>query len=257
VRKYYIYKCSHGVPTNIPKVVEKYNIDFDLANRNGLKMGELAEEIYHELQTKMATLPFGHTIEAQAFGAEIKYDYINGNRVVGYPEKIRTPNCNDINMKMVFEAIEYLKSKDIPIMVNVSGPVSLATSILPTEKVYRGMAKDTEDVKILFSMIEEFLGAYVSKIMAMDVDIVSYADPSGTMDIIGERLYEKFAGISFLSVLKKVNSDNNTLVHICPKSASSLLAVGMIEEDEEGLISGGGCISDGINKVMNKRYRVK
>ena len=252
-----IYKCSHGIDSTLPKVVEKYNFDFNMANKSGLKMGELAEKIYDEYKLRTATLPFGHTIEAQAFGSKVEFDYVNGNRVVEFPEHISTPNFKDENMQIVFEAIEYLKDRDVPVTVNVSGPVSLATSILPTDEIYRGMAKNTEDMEKLFSIIEEFLSEYVSRIMELDIDILSYADPAGTMDIIGKRLYERIAAPSFLRVLEKVGSNDITLIHICPKSSSSLLAMDMIEEDEGGILSGGSCISGEFNSRLSKRYRVK
>lgn len=252
-----IYKCSHGVDNSLPKVVEKYKFDFNLVNKSGIKMGELAERIYEEYNPIAATLPFGHTIEAQAFGSKVEFDYANGNRIVGFPEHINLPNFRDESIHMIFEAIEYLKDKDVPVRVNVSGPVSLATSISPTDEVYRGMAKNTEASEKLFSIIEDFLAEYISRIMELDIDILSYADPAGTADIIGKRLYKKIAAPSFLRVIENIRYDNNTLIHICPKSSSSLLAVDMIEEDEDGILSGGSCISAGLNSKLIKKYSVK
>src|SRR5699024_2354892 len=255
--KYNIYKCSYGIPIDIPKVIEKYNVDFGLANRDGLKMGELAEKIYYELGRNTATLPFGHTIEAQAFGAKVRFDYINGNRIIDYPQSITRPDLNDINVQMVFGAIKYLKGKNIPITFNISGPVSIATSILPTEEVYRGMVKNTENMRKVFSIIEDFLREYINKIIELDIDILSYADPAGTMDIVGKRVFKSYAGTSFLKVLDKVESKRNTIIYICPKSLSSLLEADLIGENEEGVISGGTCISNGFNSKLIKRYSLK
>ena len=54
-----------------------------------------------------------------------------------------------------------------------------------------------------------------------------------------------------------MTNPKNTKIHLCPKSSSGLLAVDLIEEDEDGIISAGICIANGASIVNSKRYRVK
>ncbi|WP_075727314.1 uroporphyrinogen decarboxylase family protein, partial [Tissierella creatinophila] len=236
MNKYNIYKCSlQHIPTELSMAIERYNIDYNIANRNGVKMGRLAEKIYFESKSKSANIPFCHTMEGQAFGSKVKLDYVNGNRIVEFPidklvdiDKIPVADLQNDKINVVFDAIEYLKNKSIPVTVNVVGPVTLATSILPIEEIYKGMAKSTDDTKKLFQLIEDFLVEYINKIVDLEVDLLSYADPTGTLDILGVKLYKKVAGPSFLRVLEKIDSKSNTKIHICPKTSTSLLAVDLI-----------------------------
>src|SRR5699024_8800989 len=149
-------------------------------------------------------------------------------------DKILTSGLHNEKAKVVLEGIKYLKNRDFPVSVNVVGPITLATSILPTDEVYKGMSKDTKHMEKLLSIVEDFLIKYINKILELDVDLLSYADPTGTLDIIGTRLYKKISGPSYLRVLENINLQNNTIIHICPKSSTSLLAVDMIEEDPQG-----------------------
>ncbi|MGO1369081.1 MAG: uroporphyrinogen decarboxylase family protein [Senegalia sp. (in: firmicutes)] len=264
MKKYNIYKCSlQHMSTELPMAIEKYNIDYNIANRNGVKMGVLAEKIYFESKSKSANIPFCHTMEGQAFGSKVELDYINGNRIVEFPieklvdiDKMSVGDLQNDTINVVFEAIEYLKNKSIPVTVNVVGPVTLATSILPIEEVYKGMAKSTNDTKNLFQLIEDFLVEYINKIIDLDVDLLSYADPTGTLDILGAKLYKKVAGPSFLRVLERINFKSDMKIHICPKTSTSLLAVDLIEEDENGRFFGGSCISSD-RSISGSRYSVK
>lgn len=252
------------MPTELPRTIEKYNIDYNIANRNGIKMGQLAEKIYNEYGSKYAILPFGHTIEGQAFGSKVELDYVNGNRIIEFPidkladiDKLSVVDFPNNTVSIIFEAIKYLKSKDIPVTINVVGPVTLATSILPVEEVYKGIAKSTDDMQKLFQLIEDFLVKYINRILDLDVELLSYADPTGSLDILGAKLYKKVVGPSFLRVLERVNSKGNTRIHICPKASTSLLEVGLIEEGEDGYFFGGICISSAMSFKGSKKYRIK
>lgn len=62
MKKHNIYECKlKSMSTDLPIAIEKYNIDYDIANRNGVKMGMLAEKIYFESKSKSANIPFCHT----------------------------------------------------------------------------------------------------------------------------------------------------------------------------------------------------
>ncbi len=250
--------------TELPSTIEKYNIDYNMVNTNGIKMGKLAEKIYNESESKFATIPFCHTMEGQAFGSKVELDYINGNRIVEFPidkladiDGMPVVDLQNDTLNVVFEAIEYLKSKSIPMTINVVGPVTLATSILPIEEVYKGIAKSTDNTKKLFQLIEDFLVKYINKILALDVECLSYADPTGTLDILGFKLYKKVAGPSFLRVLERVDSKGKTKIHVCPKVSTSLLAVDLIEEDENGSFLGGICISNARSLSESRKYRAR
>jgi len=259
-----IYVCKSKEMSHIPGVVEKHNIDYELSNADGVKMGELAEMVHLESKSKWASVPFCHTMEGQCFGTKVSLDYVNGNRIIEYPvnklediDEISIDKINSGKIDIISEAVKYLKVRGIPAAVNVVGPVTLATSILPAEEVYRGMAKSAENMEKLFNIVEGFLTRYIDKLLELDVDLLSYADPTGTLDILGTRLYKKVAGPSFVRVLDKINSESNTMIYLCPKVSTSLLAVDMIEEDERGRFWSGSCISSNADINTSRRYRVR
>jgi len=259
-----IYVCKSKEMSHIPEVVEKYNVAYELSNANGIKMGELAEMAYLESKSKWAHVPFCHTMEGQCFGAKVSLDYLNGNRIVEYPinklediDEISIDKIDSGKIDIISEAVKYLKRRGIPTAVNVVGPVTLATSILPAEEVYRGMAKARGNMEKLFNIVEGFLARYINGFLDLDIDLLSYADPTGTLDILGARLYKKAAGPSFVRVLKNINTQGNTTVYLCPKTATSLLEVDMLEEDESGNLWSGSCISSNPHIDACRRYRVK
>ena len=83
-------------------------------------------------------------------------------------------------------------------------------------------------VNILNNIVES-LAEYTIEAIKKGVNIISYADPEGVMEIVGEKFYKEISGLATYKYLKKIEPYlKNVLVHICGKTSYSLQKAGYI-----------------------------
>lgn len=118
--------------------------------------------------------------------------------------------------KEVLQAIRQLKNEKIPVIGNVTGPISTATSIVDPLDFFKAIRKNPEEVKVLLDAVHDYLIHYAEKMIENGADLIVLSDPTATGEILGVKyfetlalpLYEKFG-----KAMQKI--DVPWIIHIC------------------------------------------
>ena len=259
-----IFKCVGQEVEIIPdSILEGLNISYEESNKNAHEMAILAKALKEYKNEKYCKLPLCHTVEAEAFGSTVIFDQKVGNRIEKY--KINDINLfediSEIDLKKgriaeVLRAINILKKNEENVILNITGPFSVATSVMDSQLFYRAVRKDREKINRLLEIIENSIVKLILEGVKQGVDFISFADPVGTMDIVGPKIYKDISGQSTYNILKRVESRlGRTIIHICGKTSTSLEAVGLIEI--ERIKAEGQDYLDIIKKIKGEQKDIK
>lgn len=225
----------------IPKeLIKELNINYCDIYKDSTAISLLSEKIKDYKKETICRLPFCNTLEAETLGALINPgDNSGGPRVSDYFIKTidDMPNVKKINLSRgkirdVLDAVSKLKAYKETVCLYVSGPITIATSLMDSSLFYKAFRKDKDKLIILLRVIEDSLVDYILEAAAAGVDIISYADPVGTIDIVGPKMYEALSGKITYRILKGIAGKlNNTIVHLCGKTSTSLEAIGLIKSN--------------------------
>ena len=232
-----IFKCIGSDNTTVSdEILDKLGVSFEVANKDSKKMAELSRELKRDMGIVYCIVPFCHTAEADAFGSTVVFDSKAGNRInqsfvkdVESLESIEPIDFSAGRIHEILESIKELKDAGEKVCLNVTGPITIATAIVDNRLFYKLVRKDREVVDKLLGKIEDSLVEYITIGVNAGVDIISFADPAGTLDIVGPKVYEDLSGKSTLRVFKRVEGVlGDSVVHICGKTSTSLEESGLI-----------------------------
>lgn len=233
-----MFKCVSDNIENIPKeLINKLQLSFYEVNTDGEKMAEMAQNIAKLRKDTIVKLPFCSTIESEALGSKIKIGEDScSTRVEEYVinsvdnlENIEKADFNKGRIKEVLKAVSILKNQGEIVCINVVGPITIATSLMDSTLFYKLLRKEKEKMNKFMKLIEDTIKEYIDKALEKGVDIISFADPVGSIDIVGPKVYKEISGKITYNILKYLeNKKEDKIVHICGKASTSLEKIGLI-----------------------------
>lgn len=172
-------------------------------------------------------VPFCMTIEAEEMGAIVdlgnltrephvtRYAIETLEDVIG----VKTFDPTNGRAGICCEAIRILKSNhpDIPIIANVTGPVSLATSLVDPLLYYRALRRDTSSAHRLNQICTDSAIGFGEAMIDAGADFICIADPSATGDLLGPAAFQEFC-LPYLNKMAdhfQIMCNTVTIVHIC------------------------------------------
>jgi [methyl-Co(III) methanol-specific corrinoid protein]:coenzyme M methyltransferase len=254
--------CPGGMMNMIVReLVEDKELTWPDAHIDGEKMAKLAIKSHRVGSFENYGVPFCMTVEAEAMGAEVSLGTIDTEpRVTEYCilkseeyKNLKSINLNKGRAKAVLDAITYLKKQggDIPIIGNLVGPISLASSLVDPMMFYKEMRKKPDEVhKLLDFVTEESLKFGIEQLKS-GADIITIADPSGTGEILGEKQFATFV-VPYLNKLIEGLENykpKSVIVHICGRLKSVYKP---LNDLKSGVIS-----FDAITSVLQVKEFVK
>lgn len=259
-----IFKCIGNEGETIPQeILGELNISYKDANNDVDSIAILSKRLKEHNKGIYCVVPFCHTLEAESLGSTVIFDYVVGNRIGKYSiediESIKTIPSIDLyngRISKVLEAIKRLKDNGEKVQLDIMGPISLVTSIMDIGLFYKTLRKDKKTINKLLELIEDNIVAFILEGIKQGVDIISFADPTGTIDIVGPKVYEEISGKSTYNILKKIeNQLGNTIVHLCGKTSTSLESIGLLEI--EIVEVHGSSYSEMISNISKERDDIK
>ncbi|SHJ80956.1 [methyl-Co(III) methanol-specific corrinoid protein]:coenzyme M methyltransferase [Hathewaya proteolytica DSM 3090] len=207
------------------------------------KMADLTEGIYNNGGFENFGVPFCMTVEAESMGAQVFMGTdITEPRVTEYPIKSVSEWRQLTNMdvtkgraKVVLDAISILKKRnpDVPVIGNLTGPVSLASSLVEPMDYYKEIRRKPKEAAEFMDFVADNLIVFGKAQIEAGADIIAISDPSGTGEILGPKMFSEFAATyinKVLSALKPL-AKGGTIVHICGRLKSVYKELNELQSD--------------------------
>ena len=219
--------CPGGMMNMITtEIIEEKGLNFIDAHNDANIMADLAEAVYDKGCFENFGVPFCMTVEAEYFGATVDLgSNIYEPHVVDYPlksvtewEKVAKMDHGKGRSKVVIDAIKILKSRNpkVPIIGNLTGPVSTASSIMEPVTYYKELRKKNKQAHEFMAFVTAELLEFAKMQIRAGADIIAISDPSGTGEILGPKLFEEFAVKYINQLVEGIREEKAaTIVHIC------------------------------------------
>lgn len=196
------------------------------AHKDAAKMAALAKAVYDNGCFENYGVPFCMTVEAGEMGAAVDFGNMEYEpHVVEYAietssqwQQLKPVDLEKGRSKVVVDAIRILSQSgdNVPVIGNLTGPVSVATSVIEPTVFYKELRKKKEDAHAFMTFVTEQLIAFGRAQIEAGADIIAISDPSGTGEILGPKFFEEFT-VKYLNMLLDGLKDTGvrTIVHIC------------------------------------------
>ncbi|WP_347354177.1 uroporphyrinogen decarboxylase family protein [Acetoanaerobium noterae] len=235
--------CPGGMMNMVTEELMKLcEISFPDAHQNPQQMADLSEAVYKEGCFENYGVPFCMTVEAEEFGADIDMgSNIYEPHVINYNissvsewEKLEAIDFSKGRSSTVIDAIKILKAKntEVPIIGNITGPISTASSIMEPVVFYKELRKNNEKAHEYMTFITKQITEFAIKQIEAGADIIAISDPSGTGEILGPKLFDEFAVKYINQIIAEVKRlGKRSIVHICGQMKNVYKEVNKIESD--------------------------
>lgn len=231
------FQCQGELPEEIPPAfVRLVGKTFYDAHTDRNTMAAIARQKMAQQQDCLCKVPFCVTVEAGALGANVTIpDDAAGPRVNGYKytrlEQLRQIGEIDLasgRISEVLHSVEILKNSGHIVALNVAGPFTILGMLIDQMNIYKGLAKHGGLIRQTLQVIEDSIVGYIIAGIERGAKVISYADPSGGLELVGPRLYAQLSGNHSCSILRRIDSHlDGVLVHLCGRTSGSLIQAGL------------------------------
>lgn len=192
-----------------------------------LVMAQAAEAIRLNTGFENLGVPFCMTVEAEVFGSSVdlgdagvepcitQYGAEQLAAITG--RQMPEPDSGG-RPAVIIAAIQELaaRHKDVPVIGNLTGPISLATSIIDPLLLFRLMRKQPAEVQKILAYLADYLAAFARKQVDAGAAAIAIADPTATGEIIGGANFRRFVVPLLTRLIGEISrAGAATIVHIC------------------------------------------
>lgn len=171
-------------------------------------------------------VPFCMTVEAEAMGATVDLgDRQTEPRVAAYAissveqwRSLRPIRLDTGRVKVVLDALASIRAHypQAAIIGNLTGPVSLASSLVDANAFYKELRKKPQAAHELMTFVTDNLLAFGHAQIQAGAEFIAISDPSGTGEILGPRLFEEYALPCLNRLCRELKPHcRGVIVHIC------------------------------------------
>jgi uroporphyrinogen-III decarboxylase len=227
------YDNSAGINADVTR---RLNLKFPDAYKHWDTMVMLSKALKDHDHVTFCLLPFCHTVEAEAMGGIINLgDETAGPRAKEYvcttaEDILALPEIDYSNGRIgeVLKACTALIDEGEQVILEISGPFTILNVLIDARNVFRIFRKKPEQMRKIFAKLEEELLRYIREAEKAGVNMLSFADSSGGLNILGPKIMEQYVKIFTYPFLREVEkrTTDGTLVLLCPKTAFSLIGTG-------------------------------
>lgn len=172
-------------------------------------------------------LPFCMTVEAETAGSDVSLGSLSCEPKI---EKEAWKSVSDVQFRdvgemigsgrvpVVLEAIEKLARShpDIPVIGTLTGPVSLAASLVDPVTFYKELHTNRERSHEVLDYATDLLGAFGERMIERGATPIAVADPSATGEILGPRMFKEYAVKYINRLADRVHIAGAPLIlHVC------------------------------------------
>ena len=225
--------CPGGMMNAIEQdIMIKSGCAWPESHSNPDKMAELALSLYLAGGFENCGVPFCMTVEAEAMGAIVDMGDMDAephvvksalNSTQDYA-KLKNLDLNSGRVKTVLDAIKIIKQRDntVPVIGNITGPISAAGQLVDMAKLLIDMRKSPETCHKFIELVTQNLIKFAAAQIEAGADVICIAEPSGTGEILGAELFRNFTVKYLNNILESLSEfkDIIKIVHICGRLKS-------------------------------------
>jgi uroporphyrinogen-III decarboxylase len=190
----------------------------------------------------LVILPFCHTVEAKALGADIcPADDTAGPRPGAYTRasledfpEVEIARAPDV--EQLLKACGVLSEAGENVLYQVSGPISILSCLMDLSAVFKTWRKSPETAEDVCEKLRRMLMAYCRELRKAGVGHIAYADPAGAPHILGPQYTRLLTARFTLPFLRELAAECREGVYltVCPLTVSALAQIGAISEAAGG-----------------------
>lgn len=234
MRMRYTWKCNGDDKRMMPQWLWEKDLSI-LSSEE--EMIEVLLAWRKEENRKEIVLPLVQNLEGAVFGADVikRGNYwTTGDYPFSNLEEINSEQFTLMNDKRIRAVIEVTKKlKDEPLVLEAEAPFSILAALIDPMKLYLAMQTEPEKLERVLKKIALEEAEYIKTVIQAGCRIISLAEPTGTVDIVGEKCFKECSGMAVFMLLKEIEKSlSNSVVHLCGKLSSSMIAVHLAEEKE-------------------------
>lgn len=224
--------CPGGMMNMVTDdIMSREGVYLPEAHTDAELMAVLARGAYRNGCFENYGLPFCMTVEAEAMGAKVDLgsrlyeprvkDYAIGS--VSEWRKLKPLQKDEGRVRVTLDAVRILKERgdDVPIIGNLTGPISVATQLLEPMIFYKELRKNKKESAEFLDYVTDQLLAFASWQIEAGIDVLTIADPSGTGEILGPANFSEYVVPRINRLLDLAGSKGvPTITHICGQTRS-------------------------------------
>lgn len=236
------FNCNGSGRESEAAAMERLGLGFPGLYDNPADLAQLAITIRKLEDFPVCMLPFCYTLEAEAMGGCIQYgDATSSPRVRDYAylhfdDLSGLPNINmeTPRIQHMLAAARQLKEQGETVAIEVCGPISILNNLMDLPVLLKGWRKKPDLMSGVLAHLCEQAVRYAKEVRAIGVDILCYADPTGSYSILGPNFSRMLAEGFVLPFLRGIAIDlqGDSILHLCPKTGTALVAQGLARWQE-------------------------
>jgi MtaA/CmuA family methyltransferase len=197
------------------------------AHFDDICMAALAGEVQQATGFENLGIPFCMTVEAEVLGSDIDF-----GTLACEPKIAREvfPSVSAVSYKDIKEMIRsgridpivqaaHRLAKvypDIPVIGNLTGPVSTAASIVDPIPFLKELRKSKDDAHRVLDYVTDLLIEFAYVMIDNGVAVISIGDPTATGEILGPKMFAEYPLHYINKIIDAVHQRNvPVIVHIC------------------------------------------
>ncbi|MHC1711237.1 MAG: uroporphyrinogen decarboxylase family protein [Solidesulfovibrio sp.] len=226
--------CGHLDAAGVDdELLARLQLAFPETHQDGASMARLALGVKEKKSAALCALPFCCTVEAEALGASIRLGGATSCPRAGafvcssLRDVLRLRSMDFIlgRISQVLEACSMLTQAGEPVALEVSGPMTILNWLMELAVVLKEWHKEAALMREVLARLGEELHRYALAAAERGIAILCYADPTGTVSILGPKRFAFVADLAVLPLLRRLEADAGfkAAVHVCPKTAYALV----------------------------------
>lgn len=222
----------------VTEIIRDINVNHNVSEEG---MVEAAKMVREKTGFENYGVPFCMTVESEPFGVKInfgdktkepritEYNNMNLERIM---DKYRNMGYDCFRIPVVLSAIAELKNDSVPVIGNIAGPISTATSIADPLMLFKLFRKNAELAYKFIEFVNEKLVQYAKAMIKNGADVIAISDPSATGELLGKRNFEMFALPMHKRLTYEIHKLNTPVIlHICGNTGNITESLSQTEAD--------------------------
>ena len=220
--------CAGGMMNAaIVDVMNKTGHTLPEAHHDDVLMSELSHDVFEQTGFENFGIPFCMTVEAEVLGSQINFgtlacepkiekEIFPSTSKVDFKKKTEIEHSGRVNT--IIQAGYKLSQQypDIPVIGNLTGPISTAASIVDPITFLKELRKDPANAHKVLDYVSDFLLDYAKLMIDNGVTLISIGDPTATGEILGPKMFEEYAVTYLNKIVAGIHSFGApVIVHIC------------------------------------------